>query len=45
MRQEKLILAGAAGVERMDYPGVVVAGVEDCPGGGCFGVRNWSHEL
>jgi quinohemoprotein ethanol dehydrogenase len=25
----------------MDYPGVVTAGVEDCPGGGCFGVRNW----
>jgi len=25
---------------RMDYPGVVVNGVEDC-GGHCFGVRNW----
>lgn len=27
--------------EAMDYPGVMVGGVEDCPGGGCFGVRNW----
>ena len=27
--------------ERMDYPGVVNGGVEDCRGGGCFGVRNW----
>ncbi len=25
---------------RMDYPGVVVNGVEDCKGN-CFGVRNW----
>jgi quinohemoprotein ethanol dehydrogenase len=25
---------------RMDYPGVVVNGVEDCRGN-CFGVRNW----
>ena len=25
---------------RMDYPGVVVGGVEDCKGN-CFGVRNW----
>ncbi len=25
---------------RMDYPGIVVNGVEDC-GGNCFGVRNW----
>jgi quinohemoprotein ethanol dehydrogenase len=41
VRQEKLIPAGAPDIERMDYPGVVVDGVEDCPGGGCFGVRNW----
>jgi quinohemoprotein ethanol dehydrogenase len=27
--------------EQMDYPGEMVGGVEDCPGGGCFGVRNW----
>ena len=27
--------------EQMDYPGVVVGGVEDCPSRGCFGVRNW----
>lgn len=27
--------------EQMDYPGSMVGGVEDCPGGGCFGVRNW----
>jgi quinohemoprotein ethanol dehydrogenase len=25
---------------RMDYPGIVVNGVEDCKGN-CFGVRNW----
>src|SRR6202011_2495523 len=28
------------GPEQMDYPGVVIGGVEDCKEG-CFGVRNW----
>jgi quinohemoprotein ethanol dehydrogenase len=32
---------GGSPAEQMDYSGVVVGGVEDCPGGGCFGVRNW----
>ena len=27
--------------EVMDYPGVTVRGVEDCPEGGCFGVHSW----
>ncbi len=41
VRQEKLMAPPGSSVEPMDYPGVVVGGVEDCPGGGCFGVRNW----
>jgi quinohemoprotein ethanol dehydrogenase len=28
------------GPDQMDYPGVVIGGVEDCKEG-CFGVRNW----
>jgi quinohemoprotein ethanol dehydrogenase len=28
------------GPQQMDYPGVVIGGVEDCRSG-CFGVRNW----
>lgn len=28
------------GPRQMDYPGVVIGGVEDCKAG-CFGVRNW----
>jgi quinohemoprotein ethanol dehydrogenase len=27
--------------EQMDYPGVSVHGVEDCPEGGCFGAHSW----
>ncbi len=41
VRQEKLNPAVGSAAPPMDYPGVVVGGVEDCPGGGCFGVRNW----
>jgi quinohemoprotein ethanol dehydrogenase len=41
VRQERLSPAAGLAGEQMDYPGVVVRGVEDCPGGGCFGVRNW----
>jgi quinohemoprotein ethanol dehydrogenase len=31
---------GGWGLDQMDYPGVVLGGVEDCKEG-CFGVRNW----
>ena len=41
VRQERLNPAAGSADPPMDYPGVVVGGVEDCPGGGCFGVRNW----
>ena len=27
--------------EHMNYPGVTVHGVEDCPGSGCFGAHSW----
>ena len=31
---------GGWGADQLDYPGVVLGGVEDCEEG-CFGVRNW----
>ena len=31
---------GGWGADQLDYPGVVLGGVEDCKQG-CFGVRNW----
>jgi quinohemoprotein ethanol dehydrogenase len=39
IRQTPLVKQEWSG-PRMDYPGVVVNGVEDCKGN-CFGVRNW----
>jgi len=41
VRQGWVAAPAGSPAEQMDYPGEMVGGVEDCPGGGCFGVRNW----
>ena len=41
VRQGWVTSPSGSPAEQMDYPGEMVGGVEDCPGGGCFGVRNW----